>query len=305
MKSICIKTNNSNLLDYLLNEFRLLEMDQIYFSTNEFKFFKNVIIHYRGNDDDAFVEQISHILSYLVLDELEEGLLKKIIIRNYFYFDALERKKILDFCFDICSEDFTNYFDHKFTCLSNSFSDFLNSNDGSSSHKSIVLSGFTNFRLPDYLKILEEVVDEAVNTFLIEKEYMEFISLLKLYISSQKPQTDVVHLVYLKENPILLDNNRNIIPINKNSLDAKYLSDISFSSNDYLLNTLLNLLPNKFYIHLDENFMDEFISTLILIFDGKVELCNDCNLCAFYKKHNINSVSGDFSVSSKNKNKIL
>lgn len=287
MKSICIKTNNSNLLDYLLNEFRLLEMDQIYFSTNEFKCFKNVIIHYRGNDDDAFVEQISHILSYLVLDELEEGLLKKIIIRNYFYFDALERKKILDFCFDICSEDFTNYFDHKFTCLSNSFSDFLNSNDGSSSHKSIVLSGFTNFRLPDYLKILEEVVDEAVNTFLVEKEYMEFISLLKLYISSQKPQTDVVHLVYLKENPILLDNYRNIIPINKNSLDAKYLSDISFSSNDYLLNTLLNLLPKKFYIHLAENFMDEFISTLILIFDGKVELCNDCNLCAFYCHHNM------------------
>ena len=212
MKSICIKTNNSNLLDYLLNELRSLDLDNICFSFNEFKCYKNVIIHYLGTNNILFVERISKILSYLVLDELEEDLLKNIILRNYFYFDALERKKVLNICFDICSEDFTNYFNQKFTCLTKCFSDFIINN------KSIVLSGFIYFRLQEYMGILEDVVDEAVNCFILEKEYMEFISLLKLYINSQKATVDTVHLVYSPNNPILLDEKKNKISIEDSSL---------------------------------------------------------------------------------------
>lgn len=286
MKSICIKTNNSNLLDYLLNELRLSDLKNICFSSNEFKCYKNVIIHYLGDNNTSFIERISQILSYLVLDEMEETLLKNIIIRNYFYFDAIERKKVLNICFDICSEDFTNYFNQKFTCLTKKFSEFLNN------HKSIVLSGFVNFRLQNYIAILEELVDEAVNSFIIEREYMEFISLLKLYINSQQSQVDCVHLIYFKDNPILLDQQKNKISTEDSSLQAKYLSDISFSSNDYILNTLLNLLPKKIYIHLVENYQDEFIHTLLLIFEKRALICTDCNICKLYQNHN-------FSFSTK------
>ncbi len=68
--------------------------------------------------------------------------------------------------------------------------------------------------------------------------------------------------------------------------EAKYLSDISFSSNDYALNTLLTLLPEKIYIHLIDSNEDEFINTLNLIFDNRVCLCRDCNICKIYKENN-------------------
>ncbi len=68
--------------------------------------------------------------------------------------------------------------------------------------------------------------------------------------------------------------------------DAKYLSDISFSSNDYCLNTLLNLLPSKLHIHLVDNFEDEFITTLKLIFENRVYICNDCDICRVYRLTN-------------------
>ena len=45
----------------------------------------------------------------------------------------------------------------------NDFSSYLTEN------KSIILSGFINFRIKDYVKILEDVVDEAVNSYVIEK----------------------------------------------------------------------------------------------------------------------------------------
>ena len=36
MKSVCIKTNNSILLDYLLNELNYIEIEPIIISSNEF-----------------------------------------------------------------------------------------------------------------------------------------------------------------------------------------------------------------------------------------------------------------------------
>ena len=282
MKSICIKTNNENLLNYLLNELEYIEIKQVILSTNKFKNYKNIIIHYSGNENQKFIHEVSCILSCLVIDELEESFIKKIISKNYFYFDFDERKHILEMCFDIFADDFNLYFDKKYNCLINDFENYLSNN------KSIVLDGFLNFRIKDYLTILEDVTDEAVNNFVIEKEYMEFISLLKMYINSQKSNCDIVHLVYTTEASILLDKDKNIIDVSDDIFKAKYLSDISFSSNDYALNSLLTLIPKKIYVHLINNCIDEFIHTISLIFENRVEVCTDCSICEIYKNNPIN-----------------
>lgn len=285
MKSICIKTNNSNLLDYLLNELNYIEIEPVYISSNKFKNYKNVIVHYRGNDNKKFIHEISCILSCLVLDELEEKFLKNIIQKNYFYFNSNEREHILEICFDTFSNDFNTYFDKRYNCLINNFEGYLMDN------KSIVLSGFINFRLKNYMSILEDVVDEAVNAFVIEKEYFEFVSLLKMYINSQSTNCELVHLVYNNEISVLLDENKKVINISDDIFKAKYLSDISFSSNDYALNSLLTLLPKKIYVHLIDNCVDEFIHTIGLIFENRVEICTDCNICKIYKNNKLNKKS--------------
>ena len=283
MKSICIKTNNSNLLDYLLNELNYIEIEPVYISFNKFKNYKNIIIHYRGNNNKKFIHEVSCILSCLVIDELEENFLKNIIQKNYFYFNSNEKKQILDICFDTFSNDFNTYFDKKYSCLINDFENYLTDN------KSIILTGFINFRIKDYMLILEDVVDDAVNAFVIEKEYFEFVSLLKMYINSQSSTCELVHLIYNNENSILLDKNKKVINISDDIFKAKYLSDITFSSNDYALNSLLTLIPKKIYIHLIDNIVDEFIHTLGLIFEDRVEICTDCSICSLYKNSKIKS----------------
>lgn len=283
MKSLCIKTNNSDLLKYLLNELKELEIDNVCFSLRQFKHYKNIIIHYTGENETLFLEKISSILSLLVIDELEENFINKIILEYYFYFDCNERKDILNLCFDIMSNDFSDIFDKKFKLLYNVFYNFLLDN------KSLYLQGFTNFRLKSYFKVLDDIVAEAVNCFVVEKEYLEFVSLLKLYINSQDSSCNLVHLIYTsnEEESILLDENKEIINISHDNLNAKYLSDISFSANDYTLNTLLTLLPKEIYIHLIDDYIDDFINTLITIFENRVHLCTDCNICNLYRHSTI------------------
>ena len=280
MKSLCIKTNNSKILDYLLNELKYSEIEHICFSENKFKNYKNIIIHYLSNNDyPYFFSKISSLLSFIIMDEFEDMLMQRIINKNYFYFDALERNKILKNCYNILSDEYYEWFDKKFDALYNSLYSFISDN------KVLLLDGFINFRLQDYTSILDDIVSESVNNYIIEKEYLEFISLLKLYINSQKNNSNIVHLIYTTSESILLDENKNLILNSEEIFNAKYLSDISFSSNDYTLNSLLNLLPKKIYIHLIDSQIDEFINTLQLIFENRVSICLNCEICDLYRYH--------------------
>ena len=264
MKSICIKTNNSNLIQYLLNELRHIDLNNICFSLQEFKHYKNIIIHYNGSDIYDFLRQISSILSLMVIDELEEHFINTILSQNYF-------------CFDIMTDNFSVIFDKKFKILYNSFYNYLANN------RSLYINGFIHFRLKKYFLSLDKIVDEAVNNFIIQKEYLEFISLLKLYINSRNPACNIIHLIYSNTENLLLNEHKEIINISDNNLTAKYLSDISFSTNDYILNSLLTLLPKKIYIHFINSYPDEFINTLTSIFENRVAFCSDCNICNLYK----------------------
>ena len=264
MKTICIKTNNQMAINYLLNAIDDIKIENIYYSNLKFKIYQNIIVHYKGIEFEEFVSSMSKILSNLTVNIFEDHLLKTIIAHEYFYFDSIDRAKILDFIDD--SQDLDDYIT-KHALLYNIFSSYMYNNN------KIFLDGFIPFRIKEYLNFLAEKVDYAVNRFLIDREYSEFISLLKLYIQSQESTKNTVHLVYNKEKSILLDENKNIIDDKSPSFNAKYLSDITFSDNDYALNTLLSIVPRKIYVHLVDTNIDEFIETLKLIFEDRIVIC--------------------------------
>ncbi len=275
MKSIAIKTNNSQTIEYLKNNLKKIYLKDVYFSCKNFKHYTNIIVHYKGDDTQEFLKEVSTILSFLVIYEFEEVFFRQIISKDFFYFSKEERSVILDNCFNIIIDSDT-IIKEKFEILFSSFLNYV------IEHKNIFLSGFINFRLQSYWDVLERIVEDAVNSYILEKEYNEFISLLRLYINSSETIEDVLHIVYSKDFTIMLDSNKNIIDNSQNAFKAKFLSDISFSTNDYTLNTLLTLLPEKIYVHLIDNKIDEFITTLSLIFEKRLEICTECNICKLY-----------------------
>lgn len=276
MKSFCIKTNYQDVLDYLLKRIEEIDFPNLIYSKQKFKIYENIMIHYRGKKIEEFRKFLSSLLCEAILKFYEEKIIKHILNFNYFYFEEYEKMQIYENCNRVMqSEEYTQE-DVKQNLIESEIEKYL------SESKSIVLDGFVRFRLKEYLKYLDNIVDIAVNQFVIEKEYNEFINLLRIYIESKPSQYKILHLIYMNGESILLDDNKNIVTVSENIFNAKYLSDISFSSNDFALNTLLTLLPEKIEIHLiDEE--DEFISTLKLIFEGRISICKDCNICRTYK----------------------
>ena len=280
LKSFCIKTNNKRIVDYLLNSFESLDLDKLYISKLKFKFYNNFIVQYKGKNLDLFYETFSNIISSAIIEFYEKDIIKHIINTNYFYFTEIEQRKIFDIVNDyLYNGELTESYIRKDSIIISCIEYFSN-------NKSAILDGFVNFRLYDYIKILDYIVDMAVNKFVIDREYTEFIDLLKCYINSKEYGAGSVHLIYQNQESILLDDYKKTIDLDDSILNSKYLSDITFSSNDYTLNTLLTLLPKKIFIHLIDGIQDEFINTLKLVFDNRIYICNDCNICKVYRLDN-------------------
>ena len=273
MVSFCIKNNNNKVVDALLKDISLIDLNDIQFSKKDFSKYTNIILHYKGKNSLEFYNEFSNVLSDFIIKIYEPIIIKNILYSDYFYFDYE------DFCFieKICKEILaTEEFKDRKMSLWTSVLKYI------TEHKSMILEGFIYFRITDYIKYISDAVDMAVNQFVIGKEYFDFINLLKLYINSKSSETELLHLIYINGESILLDDEKNIITVSKSNLSVGYLSDISFSSNDYTLNSLLTLLPQKIIMHLITG-DDEFINTLKLIFEDRIVICSDCNICRTYR----------------------
>lgn len=276
MKSFCIKTNNIKILDYLLNQIEKIDFKDLIYTKNKFKIYNNIIIHYKGENNTNFYYFLCDLIKKIITEFYEEKIIKQLINYNYFYFEEHEKRVILQNCLKIIKLDENKEREKINILISKEITKYIMEN------KTINLNGFIYFRIKEYFNYLDNNVDRAVSQFVIEKEYSEFISLLRIYVETRSTEYDLLHLIYINGESILIDKNKNIVSVSDNIYNAKYLSDISFSSNDLALNTLLTLLPKKIEIHLiDEE--DEFINTIKLIFEGRVSLCKDCNICRTYK----------------------
>ena len=281
MKSFCIKNNNKIIIDYLLTEIQNIDMEEIYVSSKKFKMYKNVIVHYLGKNEDLFIYKISNILTNCIFKYYEGNIVKGIVNRDFCYFDSSEKNIIYNNCMEFLNEKNTDDFILRKEKIISCLSDYIHE------HKYFILDGFVNFRLFEYCTLIEECVDSAVNKYIIDREYKEFIELLKGYINSQQNRSNVIHIIYFNNETILLDESQNVLVYDNQLEHPKYLSDISFSSKDYCLNALLNLLPKKIIVHMlvDE---DEFIETLKLIFGRKLMICKECNICKTFALLNVN-----------------
>lgn len=278
MISVCIKENNTKILESLINKFSQSNISDIYYSRHSFKIYDNIIIHYKGENANNFYNFLAKILCDEIILFYEPKIVRRLINFEYFYFDEPDKRVIFDE-YKILLKKFSDKdFEEKNDIITQGIIDYLKDN------KSIVLDGFVTFRLPSYMSYLSFYVQESVNQFILDKEYLEFVSLLKAYVDSKVPANKVINLIYVGSEAILLSDNGDIIDLD--SFDSIYLSDITFSNNDYVLNTLVGMLPSKIILHLITP-KDNFIDTIKLIFGNKVKSCEGCDLCHAYKILNL------------------
>ena len=160
MRSICLKTNNEEIISYIIQRLEN-EFDDIIISENQFKIYKNVIIHYVGQNERNFLIQFSETLADVISVFYERKLLSRMIDDNYCYFEEIEKEIILKICEKIIELQEAS-FKYKEEILKGLVYEYFLENN-----KYMILDGFMNFRVKPYLEVLDYVVDTSVTNFVL------------------------------------------------------------------------------------------------------------------------------------------
>jgi len=220
---------------------------------------------YRGNR--TFVEQLSQVLADYLITAYDGMLLNRIEKKNYGYLKANERKEIIQIAQKKIKENNQNIIDtviriRRKNLVTKKLADFLNQ----SNH--IILEGFVTFRMQEYVKELEDIMDWAVRQYLIEKEYQEFIKLLTCFVQMQKPKFRCVHIIAEK------DSSFSIYDENMERISDQWLVEIAgehgdgiIKEEDLLISFLISAAPRQIIMHnISDISNKELIDTIMQVF---------------------------------------
>jgi putative sporulation protein YtxC len=148
-------------------------------------------------------------------------------------------------------------------------------------HSTLIVDGFVTFRLKDYVEAVESAVDRAVDEYLLEREYQEFVHLLRYFVSSQEPRCDRLHAV------LAPDGSFRLLDANGRRCDGEVLADGAreprrreLAPPDVLVSALIVLAPRAVVVHhAGGEAAEETLATAAQIFGDRLTLCGGCPLC--------------------------
>ncbi len=147
-------------------------------------------------------------------------------------------------------------------------------------YESASLDGLVLFRLKKYRLMLERVAEQLMEQYRTQREYDEFVHLLRYFVSVQSGRPLFLHLMIDEKGKYtLLDEKMNditslcmaeFVPI------GEFVSD---SMDDLLISILITVAPERLIIHGAEYIRNqELFETVGKVFD-KIEYCTGCPTC--------------------------
>lgn len=207
----------------------------------------------------------AQVLADYIVSEIEPSLLEKLASLHHPHFDEKERELI-------CNKVRQRLIrEEKLTGVGRRHSILRSIDDFLKSQGQINIEGFVRFRLQDYQRELLNLINQSADDFMIEREYLDFINLLKYFVEIQQPRFPEMHL-FRRENYLVLSDPEYKV------LHRESIQDLEGS--DAIVSTLVTAAPDKVTIHVN-NFdaNDELISTIHHIFGSRVLLCLGCPHC--------------------------
>lgn len=240
--------------------------------------FVNVICRdedYNENIENKFYYYLSEVLYKYTATEFCSKKLENKLKSTYFFLGDDEIKDVKHKCIqtmlkDIPVNDNGIYFINRKNQIIQKINDCIKEN-----HE-ININGFVTFRTKEIENEFDVIIDKIVENYMVEKEYDEFIKLLKYFVDIQESKIDELNIYVDKYGNYLLKDKYGKDIENKiveGLCDVKTTGAVSI--DDILISGLITLSPKKIIIHSRDNFKNkELIETIEKVFESKVAFCD-------------------------------
>jgi len=255
-------------------------------SDGEFTFFSCCLTgfpdYHQLKDDPQIIIKtyVADIISEIILSHWEAFLLKNIICENYYYYGDEEKRTIYTYALQHINKKANEprksvYRLNRKSRILRKVLDYLKLNN------SIVIDGFIRFRLKEYINELKDATDKAVDDFLLEREYNEFIQLLRYFVEIQEPRASMIHVLIDNDGAFKLYDDK-MQPVRRDYMGGFLVDmmDNEINYEDILVSALVTVAPQRITFHCRYNKRySATIETIKKVFAGRVSECSGCELC--------------------------
>lgn len=230
---------------------------------------------------EVFRHQLSEALAEHIMQYCEEQVLKKEITRSIKKYLNLEKdavyvkaRDILNNCRSSESLNLLLRFGRK-NRISQRVLEHLKQN------RRILVEGFVTFCLQDYLTEIKYAAELALEELKNEKEYSEFVSLLRYFVDSQNPKINEVNLMVTGDGRFYLWDDSGT-KIDEQYIDY-YLDEMlsnEVSLDDVLVSILITMSPRHLVLHnTGEQGISEPVVMIRNVFKERISECAGCPKC--------------------------
>ncbi|KUO48871.1 MAG: hypothetical protein APF76_09470 [Desulfitibacter sp. BRH_c19] len=253
-----------------------LIMDKTMKTIGKYYFYELILPDdYNSKSRRYCITSLTSALTNLIVDKYKDIVIYQTIKNHYYYFNIEERKAIGEktaiYLQDIPEMQYHKEWKKR---VSKRIIKHLETNNN------LIIDGFVNFRLKDFCNEIQLAVEDSVEDYILEKEYDEFVDLLKHLINITKSKFENVHIFFTSSGSFkLYDEDMQGIQFYNYGIN---LMDEHINYEDVLISSLVTFAPKNLILH---NFKltdyHTLITTLKKVFGEKnVIKCKGCSKCS-------------------------
>lgn len=234
---------------------------------------QRINVYFTNTNDEEIFEEFITALSDYIINRYETKILRRILISNCVGIKPFQLNGILKNMSEI-EKDAKLCRKTRKEIIKCGLLDYFNEYSVAS------VDGLVTFRLSEYEKILKRASDKLLDIYLTQREYEEFVELLKYFVGVQNNRPSVVHLIVHSEGMYSILNEKNE-DITKDCIEDFVDADEVSKENydDLLISILITLAPLRLVIHNESSIKNrELFNTLKSVF-GPIEYCSGCMFC--------------------------
>lgn len=113
----------------------------------------------------------------------------------------------------------------------------------------LYIDGMLNFRLSEYKRELDLFLSDAIDEYMTQKAYDDFLDLLKYFVEIQEVTDLIIHIGGdANDGFILRDSFGNIVKISENEEFFNEMNIIGLKHEDVLISRLISLSPKQIFM---------------------------------------------------------
>ncbi|MGN0143810.1 MAG: putative sporulation protein YtxC [Clostridium sp.] len=235
-------------------------------------------------DKDSYSEKIkdiinlyvSNVLCRIVIDNYRKKEMFEFITDNYFFLKQSEileiEEKILQMldCKTPYEDEDSIYCLNRINCIIEKIRECI------CEKQEINVDGFITFRMRMLREDIEKIIDKVVEKYMVEKEYEEFVRLLKYFVDIQECKIEKIIISIEEGNHYIIKDEYG------KDLYKDFLKELTGDEKDYdiniediLISGLITSSPKNIIIYGKQNCTNkEFLDTVKNVFGDKV-ICYD------------------------------